>query len=108
MASRLRKFDPSEVKTYRMDGKGTNVGGASVIVPDPVRPRHAERAQGLPRSGHGGRRPQLGPTAPGDTSGATDTSAPATSSTPTSSAGGAVVIEDNGVGIFPPDDPTCR
>ena len=47
--------------------------------------------------------------APGDTSGATDTSAPATSSsTPTSSAGGAVVIEDNGVGIFPPDDPTCR
>jgi hypothetical protein len=48
-------------------------------------------------------------TAPGDTSGATDTAAPPTaSSTPISAAGGAVVIEDNGVGIFPPDDPTCR
>ena len=48
-------------------------------------------------------------TAPGDTSGATDTTAPATdSSTATSGGSGAVVIEDNGVGIFPPDDPTCR
>jgi hypothetical protein len=53
--------------------------------------------------------PSSDSTVPGDTSGATDTSGAATSSTtPTSSAGGAVVIEDNGVGIFPPDDPTCR
>ena len=53
--------------------------------------------------------PSSDTTAPGDTSGATDTSAPATAAAPRRPArGGAVVIEDNGVGIFPPDDPTCR
>ena len=33
VANRLQSFDASEVRTYRMDGKGTNIGGASVIVP---------------------------------------------------------------------------
>ncbi len=109
VASRLRKFDPSEVKTYRMDGKGTNVGGASVIVPtlsDPATQNVLKVFRGQATVADV---PSSDTTAPGDTSGATDTSAPATgSSTPTSGAGGAVVIEDNGVGIFPPDDPTCR
>ena len=109
VASRLRKFDPSEVKTYRMDGKGTNVGGASVIVPtlsDPATQNVLKVFRGQATVADV---PSSDTAAPGDTSGATDTSAPATSSTtPTSSAGGAVVIEDNGVGIFPPDDPTCR
>jgi hypothetical protein len=88
-----------------MDGKGTNVGGVGDR-PDPVRPATQNVLQGLPRSrrrwptsqlGHGRSRRHLR---------ATDTSAAASSSTPTSGAGGAVVIEDNGVGIFP-DDPTC-
>ena len=109
VASRLRKFDPSEVKTYRMDGKGTNVGGASVIVPtlsDPATQNVLKVFRGQATVADV---PSSDSTVPGDTSGVTDTSAPATSSsTPTSSAGGAVVIEDNGVGIFPPDDPTCR
>ena len=109
VASRLRKFDPSEVKTYRMDGKGTNVGGASVIVPtlsDPATQNVLKVFRGQATVADV---PSSDTAAPGDTSGATDTSAPATSSsTPTSGAGGAVVIEDNGVGIFPPDDPTCR
>jgi len=109
VASRLRKFDPSEVKTYRMDGKGTNVGGASVIVPtlsDPATQNVLKVFRGQATVADV---PSSDSTVPGDTSGATDTSATATSSTtPTSSAGGAVVIEDNGVGVFPPDDPTCR
>jgi hypothetical protein len=93
-----------------MDGKGTNVGGASVIVPtlsDPATQNVLEVFRGqatvadVPSSAD--------TTAPGDTSGATDTAgAAATSSTPPSGAGGAVVIEDNGVGIFPPGDPSCR
>ena len=34
VSARLRSFDPEAVRTYRMDGDGTNIGGASVIVPD--------------------------------------------------------------------------
>ena len=109
VASRLRKFDPSEVKTYRMDGKGTNVGGASVIVPTLSDPATQNVLKVFRGEATVADVPSSDSTVPGDTSGATDTSASATSSTtPTSSAGGAVVIEDNGVGVFPPDDPTCR
>jgi LCP family protein required for cell wall assembly len=109
VASRLRKFDPSEVKTYRMDGKGTNVGGASVIVPtlsDPATQNVLKVFRGQATVADV---PSSDSTVPGDTSGTADSSAPTTgSSTPTSGAGSAVVIEDNGVGIFPPDDPSCR
>jgi LCP family protein required for cell wall assembly len=107
VASRLRKFDPGEVRTYRMDGKGTNVGGAAVIVPtlsDPstqnvlkVFRGQATVAEVPPSS--------VDTTAPGDTSSGATAAAPPTDS---GSSNGAVVIEDNGVGIFPPDDPTCR
>jgi hypothetical protein len=33
---------------------------------------------------------------------------PTDGSGPTTTVGPSVLIEDNGVGIFPPDDPTCR
>ena len=108
VASRLRKFDPSEVKTYRMDGKGTNVGGASVIVPtlsDPATQNVLKVFRGQATVADV---PSSDSTVPGDTSGAAGSTTPTTgNSTPTSGAA-AVVIEDNGVGIFPPDDPTCR
>lgn len=109
VASRLRKFDPSEVKTYRMDGKGTNVGGASVIVPTLSDPATRNVLKVFRGQATVADVPSSDSTVPGDTSGAAGSTAPTTgSSTPTSVAGGAVVIEDNGVGIFPPDDPTCR
>jgi LCP family protein required for cell wall assembly len=108
VASRLRKFDPSEVRTYRLDGKSANIGGASVILPtlsDPATQNVLEVFRGqatvadVPAS--------TDTAAPGDTSGATETTV-ATAGTATSGDGGAVAIEDNGVGIFPPDDPSCR
>ena len=34
LATRLRAFDPNTVKTYRIDGAGVIIGGASVIQPD--------------------------------------------------------------------------
>ena len=34
LATRLRSFDPSTVKTYRIDGQGVTIGGALVIQPD--------------------------------------------------------------------------
>jgi LCP family protein required for cell wall assembly len=109
VASRLQEFDPSEVKTYRMDGKGTNVGGASVIVPTLSDPATQNVLKVFRGEATVADVPSSDTTAPGDTSRATDTSAPTTgSSTPSSGVAGAVVIEDNGVGIFPPDDPTCR
>jgi LCP family protein required for cell wall assembly len=34
LATRLRTFDPGTVRTYRIDGQGTIIGGAAVIRPD--------------------------------------------------------------------------
>ena len=39
----------------------------------------------------------------GDTSGG-----PTDGTAPTTTSAGTVIVEDNGVGIFPPDDPSCR
>jgi hypothetical protein len=116
VASRLRSFDPSEVRTYRMDGKGTNIGGASVIVPnlqdqatkDVLRLFRGEAtlADAPPGSDQA--------TASTDTTAATTTSTTIATTLTDGNSGGrttvpaTVTVEDNGVGIFPPDDPTCR
>ena len=113
VASRLQSFDASEVRTYRMDGKGTNIGGASVIVPsldDPATEdvlrlfRGEVRAADVPISDPAASTATSEPTAsvPDASLGPTDGTGPTTTTPPT------VQIEDNGVGIFPPDDPSCR
>jgi hypothetical protein len=38
----------------------------------------------------------------------TTVAAPTDGTGPTTTVGPSVLIEDNGVGIFPPDDPSCR
>ena len=111
VASRLRSFDPAEVRTYRMDGKGTNIGGASVIVPN----LDDQATQDVLKLFRGEATLAEVP-APDDTTTASSTAPESTpSATPsdgtgptTTTAPGTVVVEDNSVGIFPPDDPTCR
>ena len=113
VANRLQSFDASEVRTYRMDGKGTNIGGASVIVPsldDPATEdvlrlfRGEVRAADVPISDPAASTTTSEPTesVPDASLGPTDGTGPTTTTPPT------VQIEDNGVGIFPPDDPSCR
>ncbi len=113
VANRLQSFDASEVRTYRMDGKGTNIGGASVIVPsldDPATEdvlrlfRGEVRAADVPISDPAASTTTSEPTAsvPDASLGPTDGTGPTTTTPPT------VQIEDNGVGIYPPDDPSCR
>src|SRR5205085_9656955 len=34
LSGKLRSFDPNEVRTYRIDGRGAVLGGQSVIIPD--------------------------------------------------------------------------
>jgi LCP family protein required for cell wall assembly len=110
VASRLRSFDPAEVRTYRMDGKGTNIGGASVIVPN----LDDQATQDVLKLFRGEATLAEVP-APDDTTSASSTTpasspsaTPSDGTGPTTTASGTVVVEDNSVGIFPPDDPTCR
>ncbi len=117
VASRLRSFDPSEVRTYRMDGKGTNIGGASVIVPN----LQDQATKDVLRLFRGEATLAEAPPGSDQAAASTDTTAATTTSTTiatTLTDGDAssgrttvpatVTVEDNGVGIFPPDDPTCR
>jgi LCP family protein required for cell wall assembly len=124
VSARLRSFDPESVRTYRMDGDGTNIGGAAVIVPDLDDPAtqdvlrvfrgEATVADALPADD-----PSAGAPATDDSSStseagqattttSTTVAAPTDGTAPTTTVGPSVLIEDNGVGIFPPDDPTCR
>jgi LCP family protein required for cell wall assembly len=124
VSARLRSFDPESVRTYRMDGDGTNIGGAAVIVPDLDDPAtqdvlrvfrgEATVADALPADD-----PSAGAPATDDSSStseagqattttSTTVAAPTDGTGPTTTVGPSVLIEDNGVGIFPPDDPTCR
>jgi LCP family protein required for cell wall assembly len=124
VSSRLRSFDPEAVRTYRMDGDGTNIGGAAVIVPDLDDPATQDvlrvfRGEATVADAPPAETPSSDAPATDDgssTSGAGQTTT-ATSTTvatatdgtgPTTTVGPSVLIEDNGVGIFPPDDPTCR
>jgi LCP family protein required for cell wall assembly len=124
VSARLRSFDPEAVRTYRMDGNGTNIGGAAVIVPDLDDPATQDvlrvfrgeatvadappadtAATDAPGTDEGSSTSEAG----GTTTATSTTEAAVTDGTgPTTTAGPSVLIEDNGVGIFPPDDPTCR
>jgi LCP family protein required for cell wall assembly len=117
VANRLRSFDPELVATYRLDGTGTNIGGASVIVPN-LKSRQTQDVLKLFRGEATiAQVPTVDPASetPADS---TSTTIAATSTTtslgtndgtsPTSTLAPQVVVVDNGVGIFPPDDATCR
>ena len=113
VASRLRSFDPSEVRTYRMDGKGTNIGGASVIVPN----LQDQATKDVLKLFRGEATLAAAPPSPDEATAATTTTSTTVAAAPTDGAGAVggsttvpntVTVEDNGVGIFPPDDPTCR
>ena len=115
VANRLRSFDPDQVKTYRLDGTGTNIGGASVIVPN-LKSRQTKDVLKLFRGEATIAEVPADDTAPVDS---TLTSTTATTSTTAAIATNdgtsasttlapAVIVVDNGVGIFPPDDPTCH
>jgi len=126
VSARLRSFDPEAVRTYRMDGDGTNIGGASVIVPDLDDPATQDVLRVFRGEASVADAPPADPAAtdpsatddstatseqpdPTTTGGTTTTVATPTDGTgPTTTIGPSVLIEDNGVGIFPPDDPTCR
>jgi LCP family protein required for cell wall assembly len=121
VSARLRSFDPEAVRTYRMDGDGTNIGGAAVIVPDLEDPATQDVLRVFRGEATVADAPPAEPspsdasTPDASTSGAETTGDPSTTvatptdgTGPTTTVGPSVLIEDNGVGIFPPDDPTCR
>jgi LCP family protein required for cell wall assembly len=118
VTTRLRSFDPDQVRTYRMDGRGTSIGGSDVILPslntketkDILRLFRGEAtladvAEQAPATtdGTGSGSGSSTSVPPASTAAATNDG---TSATSTSTA--SVVVVDNGVGIYPPDDPTCR
>jgi LCP family protein required for cell wall assembly len=116
VANRLRSFDPESVRTYRLDGRGTTIGGASVIVPS-LNSRQTRDVLKLFRGEATiAEVPVEASTSAGSssttptTAASTTTAALATNdgTSATTSVAPAVVVVDNGVGIFPPDDPTCR
>lgn len=121
VSARLRSFDPEAVRTYRMDGDGTNIGGAAVIVPDLEDPATQDVLRVFRGEATVADAPPAEPspsdasTPDASTAGAETTGDPSTTvatptdgTGPTTTVGPSVLIEDNGVGIFPPDDPTCR
>jgi LCP family protein required for cell wall assembly len=116
VASKLRGFDPNAILSYRLDGRGTVIGGASVFVPDLTNDSTEAilkvfRGEALLADAPD---PDALGTVPDDP---TATSGGGTASTVAGQVGlgdaGAVpptevVVEENAVGISPPDDPTCR
>lgn len=112
LATRLRTFDPSTVKTYRIDGPGVTIGGALVIQPDTT----SKRAKAILDYFRG----EAGEV---DTEASTDQSTTTTRAraTTTTSRSGAstsstttTTLDPSGrppelvSGIIPPADPTCR
>jgi LCP family protein required for cell wall assembly len=114
VTTRLRSFDPEQVRTYRMDGTGTSIGGSDVIIPD----LKSQQAKDILKLFRGEATladvPEQAPATTattGPTTNSTSTTAAVatndgTSATTTTTP--SVVVVDNGVGIYPPDDPTCR
>ena len=101
--------------------EGYGIGGAAVIVPDLDDPAtqdvlrvfrgEATVADAPPAEPSGSDASTPEASTPGaETTGAPSTTVatPTDGSGPTTTVGPSVLIEDNGVGIFPPDDPTCR
>lgn len=118
LAGSLRTLDPQTVRSFRIEGRGTNIGGASVILPD----LSSTRADAILDVFRG--EAVLGDL-PGDQVVAepTTTAPPATITIagPTSTTGAAAVTtavaaptvpvvdpQQPPQGIVPPDDPTCR
>jgi LCP family protein required for cell wall assembly len=114
VTTRLRSFDPEQVRTYRMDGTGTSIGGSDVIIPD----LNSQQTKDILKLFRGEATladvPEQAPATTattGPTTNSTSTTAAVatndgTSATTTTTP--SVVVVDNGVGIYPPDDPTCR
>jgi LCP family protein required for cell wall assembly len=114
LATKLRSFDPDTILSYRLDGRGTTVGGASVIEPE----LDNRDTQGILSVFRGQARladaPDPGAVAdvPDDpvataavtTVGTLPLPLDAATTAPVST----VAVDSNAVGIFPPDDPTCR
>jgi LCP family protein required for cell wall assembly len=118
LATQLRSFDPDTILSYRLDGRGTIKGGASVIEPDldnaeteailSVFRGESLLADAPDPNSLGG--------VPDDPAGVTTTVASGTpagsdADTAETEAGtdpDRVVVNSNPVGVFPPDDPTCR
>jgi LCP family protein required for cell wall assembly len=113
VATRLRSFDPSGVRTYRIDGRGATIGGSSVILPE----LNSKATQDVLKLFRGQARLADAPPVPAGPSASTAAGTTSTTSPSTTSAtggattpddGSTVQIVDNGVGIFPPNDPSCR
>jgi LCP family protein required for cell wall assembly len=118
LATKLRSFDPNTILTYRLDGRGTVIGGASVIEPELDNRdtqailsvfRGEARLVDAPDPGALGEVPDdpvaTTPAAEGTLPPATEdpgdgSAAPGPSDT--------VAVDSNAVGVFPPDDPSCR
>jgi LCP family protein required for cell wall assembly len=117
VANRLRSFDPESVRTYRLDGRGTTIGGASVIVPS-LNNQQTRDVLKLFRGEATIAEVPVAPAAAPATGSSTSMTVPASTTTAavatndgtsaTTSVAPSVIVVDNGVGIFPPDDPTCR
>jgi LCP family protein required for cell wall assembly len=107
LATRLRGFDPARVRTYRVDGTGTIIGGAMVLLPD-TKSRFATTLfkvfRGEARLGELDDQVFETATRPATTIRTATTAAPSIPGAPLPT----VTIAENTAGIFPPDDPTCR
>lgn len=123
LANRLRNFDPSTVKTYRIDGQGVTIGGASVIQPD-TKSRRARaildyfRGDSAAVSDDAAGEESSTRSEPGETSTTSSTTTTPTGSRSTTSPGSSrsttTTLDAAGrppelvSGVVPPDDPTCR
>jgi LCP family protein required for cell wall assembly len=114
LATKLRSFDPDTILSYRLDGRGTTIGGASVIEPE----LDNRDTQAILSVFRGEARladapdPDAIADVPDDPVATTSTlpagtlpaGVDATAPAPVST----VAVDSNAVGVFPPDDPSCR
>lgn len=103
LALAMKDLDPATMRTYQIEGEGTNVGGQSVILPsldtdEMVAILAVFRGEVFLASA-----PQEA-TPPSLAATDTTPSTSVVSSTPTNDE----LVESNAVGILPADDPTCR
>jgi LCP family protein required for cell wall assembly len=100
LALAMKDLDPSTMRTYQVEGTGTNVGGQAVIIPT----LDSDTMMAILAVFRGEAFLATAPEAP-----ASDTAAP-TTTTPGTEASSTVPadIASNAVGILPSNDPTCR
>ena len=105
LALAMKDLDPATMRTYQVEGEGTNVGGQSVILPT----LDSETMAPILAIFRGEAFLAAAP--------AEQTIAPATSADPSTAPSDVTAsstsipgidIESNAVGILPADDPTCR